>query len=29
VFKVFWAISRADTFAAPPNVLSARGSKLQ
>ena len=29
VFKVFWDVARADTFAAPPNVLSARGSKLQ
>ena len=29
VFKVFWAVSRADTFAAPPNVLSARGSKMR
>ncbi|MBK9521363.1 MAG: FMN-binding glutamate synthase family protein [Rhodocyclaceae bacterium] len=27
-FKVFWEVSRADTFAAPPNVLSTRGSKL-
>ena len=27
-FKVFWEVSRADTFAAPPNVLSMRGSKL-
>src|SRR5258706_796437 len=29
VFKMFLASLRADTFAAPPNVLSARGSKLQ
>ena len=28
VFKVFWAVSRADTFDAPPNVLSTRGIKL-
>ena len=28
-FKVFWKVSRADTFAAPPNVLSMRGSKSQ
>ena len=28
-FKVFWAVSRADTFAAPANVLSMHGSKLQ
>ena len=28
-FKVFWAVSRADTFAAPANVLSMRGSKSQ
>jgi glutamate synthase domain-containing protein 2 len=27
VFKVFWEVSRADTFAAPPNVLSSLGSK--
>ncbi|MBL0076395.1 MAG: FMN-binding glutamate synthase family protein [Rhodocyclaceae bacterium] len=27
-FRVFWEVSRADTFAAPPNVLSMRGSKL-
>ncbi len=27
-FKVFWDVSRADSFAAPPNVLSMRGSKL-
>ncbi len=27
VFKVFWEVSRADTFKAPPNVLSLRGSK--
>ena len=29
VFKVFWEVARADTFAAPPNVLSTRGTKLQ
>ncbi len=29
VFKVFWAVSRADSFAAPPNVLSMHGSKTQ
>ena len=28
VFKVFWAVSRADTFDAPPNVLSTRGIKI-
>lgn len=27
-FQVFWAVSRADTFSAPPNILSMRGSKL-
>ena len=27
VFKVFWEVSRADTFKAPPNVLSMRASK--
>jgi len=27
VFKVFWEVSRADTFAAPPNVLNSLGSK--
>ena len=27
-FKVFWDVSRADTFAAPPNVLSMRGAKI-
>ena len=27
VFKVFWDISRADTFTAPPNVLNQRGAK--
>ncbi|MBK9521354.1 MAG: hypothetical protein IPO13_06990 [Rhodocyclaceae bacterium] len=27
-FKIFWEVSRADTFAAPPNVLSTRGSKI-
>ena len=29
VFKVFWAVSRADSFDAPPNVLSTRGTKTQ
>ena len=29
VFKVFWAVSRADSFEAPPNVLSTRGTKTQ
>ncbi len=29
VFKVFWDAARSDTFAAPPHVLSLRGSKLQ
>ncbi|MBP7623276.1 MAG: FMN-binding glutamate synthase family protein [Xanthomonadales bacterium] len=29
VFKVFWNAARSDTFAAPPHVLSLRGSKLQ
>ena len=29
VFKVFWAVSRADSFDAPPNVLSTRGVKSQ
>ena len=29
VFKVFWAVSRADSFDAPPNVLSTRGAKSQ
>ena len=28
VFKVFWAVSRADSFDAPPNVLSTRGVKI-
>jgi hypothetical protein len=27
VFKVFWEVSRAGTFAAPPNVLNKRGAK--
>ncbi len=27
VFKVFWEVSRPDTFAAPPNVLNSLGSK--
>ena len=27
VFKVFWAVARADSFDAPPNVLSSRGVK--
>jgi glutamate synthase domain-containing protein 2 len=27
VFKVFWEVSRAGTFAAPPNVLNMRGTK--
>ena len=29
VFQVFWAVSRADTFAAPPNALSLRAVKVQ
>lgn len=29
VFKVFWDHARSDSFAAPPHVLSLRGSKLQ
>jgi glutamate synthase domain-containing protein 2 len=29
VFKVFWAVSRTDSFDAPPNVLSTRGVKTQ
>ncbi len=29
VFKVFWAVSRAESFDAPPNVLSTRGVKIQ
>jgi len=29
VFKVFWDAARSDTFAAPPHMLSLRGSKLQ
>jgi glutamate synthase domain-containing protein 2 len=29
VFKVFWAVSRADSFTAPPNVLSMHGAKTQ
>jgi glutamate synthase domain-containing protein 2 len=29
VFKVFWPVARADTFAAPAHTLSLRGSKLQ
>ena len=29
VFKVFWTVSRADSFDAPPNVLSSRGTKTQ
>ena len=28
VFQVFWAVSRADTFAAPPNALSLRAVKV-
>lgn len=27
VFSMFWAVSRADTFAAPPNVMQVRGTK--
>ncbi|MGD9602861.1 MAG: FMN-binding glutamate synthase family protein [Gammaproteobacteria bacterium] len=27
VFKVFWGVSRADSFVAPPNVLNAHGTK--
>jgi glutamate synthase domain-containing protein 2 len=29
VFKVFWQAARSDSFAAPPHLLSLRGSKLQ
>jgi glutamate synthase domain-containing protein 2 len=29
VFKVFWTVSRSDSFDAPPNVLSTRGTKPQ
>ena len=29
VFKVFWAVARADTFNAPPNILSMRSGKAQ
>ena len=29
VFEVFWQASRADTFAAPPNILSMRSGKAQ
>ena len=29
VFQVFWAAARSDSFAAPPHLLSLRGSKLQ
>jgi glutamate synthase domain-containing protein 2 len=29
VFKVFWEISRADTFAAPPNVLNMYTTKIR
>ena len=29
VFKVFWAVSRADTFAAPPNVLAVHSTKTE
>ena len=29
VFKVFWAVARADTFAAPANLLSMRSGKAQ
>jgi glutamate synthase domain-containing protein 2 len=29
VFKVFWDVSRADSFAAPSTTLSLRGSKMQ
>ena len=29
VFKVFWAVSRAETFAAPETVLTTRGTKEQ
>lgn len=28
VFKVFWDVSRADSFAAPATALSLRGSKI-
>lgn len=28
VFKVFWDVSRADSFAAPPNILSTHSTKL-
>jgi len=29
VFEVFWGAARSDSFAAPPHLLSLRGSKLQ
>ncbi len=29
VFKVFWEVSRADTFAAPPNVLNMHSTKMR
>ena len=29
VFKVFWEVARAESFAAPPNVLSMQGSKVR
>ncbi len=29
VFKIFWDVARADSFAAPAHTLSLRGSKLQ
>ncbi len=29
VFRVYWPVARADTFAAPAHTLSLRGSKLQ
>ncbi|HWT14293.1 MAG TPA: FMN-binding glutamate synthase family protein [Patescibacteria group bacterium] len=29
VFQVFWGAARSDSFAAPPHLLSLRGSKLQ
>jgi hypothetical protein len=29
VFKIFWGVARADSFAPPAHTLSLRGSKLQ
>ena len=29
VFRMFWRLARADSFAAPPSVLAARTTKMR